>query len=134
MLVPSASGSSPELWLPALATSALSNSFRMRQLWYVLASCPPKGTSFTSGVNAGYALSADGTRLAFTTQSVEGKTSLWVRPLNSLSAQELTGRRKRQFPLSGRRTAAGLISLPTESGCRIFLKSTTGLYFSARRN
>ena len=53
---------------------------------------PPANTSFVNGVaTSGYALSPDGTRLVFSAQSVEGKTSLWMRPLNSLTAQELAG-------------------------------------------
>jgi Tol biopolymer transport system component len=40
---------------------------------------------------SGYAFSPDGTRLVFSVQSVEGKSGLWVRPLNSITAQELAG-------------------------------------------
>jgi eukaryotic-like serine/threonine-protein kinase len=53
---------------------------------------PPENTSFMSGIlDIGYALSPDGTRLAFVAQSASGKTSLWVRPLDSLTAQALAG-------------------------------------------
>jgi len=53
---------------------------------------PPEGTAFVGGVTAsGYALSPDGTRLVFSVQPVEGKSRLWMRPLNSLTAQELAG-------------------------------------------
>ncbi|HXO36105.1 MAG TPA: protein kinase [Candidatus Acidoferrales bacterium] len=53
---------------------------------------PPENTTFVGGVAAsGHAFSPDGTRLAFSVQSVEGKSGLWVRPLNSLSALQLAG-------------------------------------------
>ena len=53
---------------------------------------PPEGTAFVGGVAAsGYAFSPDGTRLVFSVQAVEGKSRLWMRPLNSLTAQELAG-------------------------------------------
>src|SRR5262245_15740752 len=55
---------------------------------------PPANTAF----NLGYALSPDGTRLAFVAQSVDGKRSLWVRPFNSLVAQELSGTGDASFP------------------------------------
>jgi eukaryotic-like serine/threonine-protein kinase len=48
---------------------------------------PPANTAFSLG----YALSPDGTRLSFVAQSMDGKRSLWIRPLNSLVAQELPG-------------------------------------------
>src|SRR5262249_2331659 len=54
---------------------------------------PPANTAFT-----GFALSPDGTRLAFVAQSVDGKMSLWVRPLNSPVAQELAGTSNASFP------------------------------------
>jgi len=51
---------------------------------------PPENTSFVGGVAAsGYAFSPDGTRLVFSVQSVEGKSGLWMRSLNSLTAQEM---------------------------------------------
>ena len=55
---------------------------------------PPANTAFTFG----FALSPDGTHLAFVAQSVDGKRSLWVRPLNSLVAQELSGTGDASFP------------------------------------
>jgi len=48
---------------------------------------PPPNTAFSFG----FALSPDGTRLAFVAESVDAKRSLWVRPLNSPVAQELSG-------------------------------------------
>ena len=60
---------------------------------------PPEGTSFLNGTStSGFALSPDGTRLAFFAQAVEGKISLWVRPLNSTAAQEVTGTEDGAFP------------------------------------
>ena len=60
---------------------------------------PPVNTSFVGGVAAsGHAFSPDGTRLAFSVQSVEGKSGVWVRPLNSLSAQELAGAENGALP------------------------------------
>jgi eukaryotic-like serine/threonine-protein kinase len=60
---------------------------------------PPKNASFVNGVaNSGYALSPDGTRLVFSAQSVEGRTTLWMRPLNSLATQELAGTENASFP------------------------------------
>ena len=44
------------------------------------------------------ALSPDGTRLVFPAQDASGKESLWVRPLNSLTAQRLQGTEGGTFP------------------------------------
>jgi len=60
---------------------------------------PPENTSFAGGVVAsGYAFSPDGTRLVFSAQSVEGTSRLWMRPLNSLAAQELAGTENGTLP------------------------------------
>ena len=60
---------------------------------------PPENTSFVGGVAAsGYAFSPDGTRLVFSVQSVEGKSGLWIRPLNSITAQELAGTENGTLP------------------------------------
>jgi Tol biopolymer transport system component len=56
---------------------------------------PPIGTEF--GVDTGTAISPDGRMLAFVTGST-GRTKLWVRPLNSLSARELAGTEGATFP------------------------------------
>src|SRR6516165_4278462 len=57
---------------------------------------PPIDKAF---FRAGYALSPDGTRLAFTVQTVEGKLSIWVRALDSSVAQELAGTENGFIPL-----------------------------------
>jgi hypothetical protein len=52
----------------------------------------PAGSSFRLvGFGSGFALSPDGRRLAFIAANGEGKTALWMRPLNSQSAQRLRG-------------------------------------------
>jgi hypothetical protein len=56
---------------------------------------PPAGTEFS--VDTGTAISPDGRMLAFVTGST-GRTKLWVRPLNSLSARELSGTDNATFP------------------------------------
>ena len=46
----------------------------------------------------GYALSPDGTRLAFMVETVEGKVSIWVRALDSSVAQGLAGTENGSIP------------------------------------
>jgi Tol biopolymer transport system component/predicted Ser/Thr protein kinase len=45
----------------------------------------------TTGASAPVAISPDGQRVAFVAASAEGKTLLWVRSLDALTAQELAG-------------------------------------------
>jgi eukaryotic-like serine/threonine-protein kinase len=54
---------------------------------------PPKmSIPFGTGIRlGGFAFSPDGSRLVLNAQGEDGKVSLWVRPLNSLTAQELAG-------------------------------------------
>ncbi len=60
---------------------------------------PPENTSFVNGVaTSGYALSPDGTRLVFSALAVDGKSSLWMRALTSLAAQELAGTENAGLP------------------------------------
>jgi Tol biopolymer transport system component len=60
---------------------------------------PPENESFLNGSpGAGFALSNDGTRLAFFAQAVEGKIGLWVRPLNSRAAHEVAPDEAGMFP------------------------------------
>src|SRR3989454_155521 len=47
---------------------------------------PPEKTSFGS-----FAISPDGLRLAFAATDASGKTLLWIRPLDSINAQPLSG-------------------------------------------
>ncbi|MBI3666800.1 MAG: serine/threonine-protein kinase, partial [Acidobacteria bacterium] len=54
---------------------------------------PPEKTSFNE-----IAVSPDGRRLAFTATDAFGKTQLWVRPLDSLSAQPLPGTEGASYP------------------------------------
>ncbi|MGB7464271.1 MAG: protein kinase [Candidatus Acidiferrum sp.] len=55
----------------------------------------PTRTSIVPPANAafglGYALSPDGTRVVFWAEKVEGQSNLWVRALDSSTAQELAG-------------------------------------------
>ena len=54
---------------------------------------PPENTSFNEIV-----VSPDGRRVAFTAQTASGATQLWVRPLDSLSAQPLAGTEGASLP------------------------------------
>jgi Tol biopolymer transport system component len=54
---------------------------------------PPENTSFNE-----IAVSPDGRRLAFTARAAAGPTQLWVRPLDSLSAQPLAGTEGASLP------------------------------------
>lgn len=61
---------------------------------------PPEKTSFVlTGDSAGPpVLSPDGTTLAFSATGADGKTLLWVRPMNSLEARALPGTEGVTFP------------------------------------
>ena len=60
---------------------------------------PPGGAFLMMAVEAGPpVLSPDGTRLAFTARDEKGKIMLYVRPLNSLTAQPLTGTEEAMYP------------------------------------
>jgi eukaryotic-like serine/threonine-protein kinase len=60
---------------------------------------PPEKVSFAfNGTFGGPVLSPDGTHLVFPASDVTGKVSLWVRPLNSLTAQQLQGTEDGAFP------------------------------------
>jgi eukaryotic-like serine/threonine-protein kinase len=53
------------------------------------------GTSF---VGASFAISPDGSKLAFVARKPKGEQSLWMRPMNSLTSQELAGTNNATFP------------------------------------
>ena len=56
---------------------------------------PPPGTSF---LPYNFAISPDGSRLAFVALGAEGKTGLWVRGLSSTNALQLTGTEGATYP------------------------------------
>ena len=60
---------------------------------------PPETVSFAfNGTFGGPVLSPDGMLLVFPATDATGKESLWVRPLNSLTAQRLQGTEDAAFP------------------------------------
>ncbi len=64
-----------------------------------LISAPPKVSfAFSPEPYGAPLLSPDGTRLVFPGQGTDGKESLWVRPLDSLDAQQLQGTDGATFP------------------------------------
>jgi eukaryotic-like serine/threonine-protein kinase len=59
---------------------------------------PEKATFAFSEEEGGPVLSPDGTRLVFPARDTSGKETLWVRPLDSLSAQRLEGTEGASYP------------------------------------
>jgi serine/threonine protein kinase len=60
---------------------------------------PMANSSFVfSGTAAGFALSPDGRLLAYVGSAPDGKSMLWLRPLDSLQAQILTGTEGATYP------------------------------------
>ena len=60
---------------------------------------PMANSSFVfSGTAAGFALSPDGHLLAYVATTPEGKSVLWVRPIDSLQAQPLAGTEGATYP------------------------------------
>jgi eukaryotic-like serine/threonine-protein kinase len=60
---------------------------------------PPDKVSLAfDGTFGGPVVSPDGARLAFPAMDASGKEAIWVRPLNSLSAQKLEGTEGGSFP------------------------------------
>jgi Tol biopolymer transport system component len=61
---------------------------------------PPEGAAFGPAGGAGgpVVVSPDGKRLAFVATSADGRRMLWVRPLESLTAQLLSGTEDASFP------------------------------------
>ncbi|MGB9435528.1 MAG: protein kinase, partial [Candidatus Acidiferrum sp.] len=56
---------------------------------------PPMGASF---LPYNFAISPDGTRLAFVALGAEGRTALWLRGLSSTNSLELTGTEEATYP------------------------------------
>ncbi|MFY9528010.1 MAG: protein kinase, partial [Candidatus Acidiferrales bacterium] len=56
---------------------------------------PPQNSSF---LPYNFAISPDGSRLAFVALDADGKTALWVRSLSTPGSQQLTGTEGAQFP------------------------------------
>lgn len=91
----------------AIAAGALALLFAVALGWYFSRPtqppqvvraliAPPLGVAFFGAPDE--ALSPDGSKLAFVGTSNAGTTSLWVRPINSLTAQELTGTQGGDYP------------------------------------
>jgi serine/threonine protein kinase len=60
---------------------------------------PPDSATFDFATNPNLpAISPDGRRLVFGARSADGKTQLWIRPLNSRTAQPLAGTESARFP------------------------------------
>ena len=61
---------------------------------------PPEKTHFSpTGDTAGPAvISPDGSMIAFTATGADGKSTLWVRPVNSLEARQIAGTENAIFP------------------------------------
>jgi len=61
---------------------------------------PPDDTTFVTGGRpaASAAISPDGRTLAFTAKNVDGKVTLWTRPIDALVAQPLPSTDDAQFP------------------------------------
>ena len=80
-----------------IAATALVVAFYLRAPTEVrvsrLSMLPPEKTTFRD-----IAVSPDGRRIAFTTRDTTGKTQLWVRPLDSLTAQALSGTEDATWP------------------------------------
>lgn len=59
---------------------------------------PPKNVSFDDAHMDSITISPDGQKLAFTARSADGKSRIWVRPLNGLEAQSLPGTEEPYLP------------------------------------
>jgi hypothetical protein len=73
---------------------------------------PPDKTSFDFALTA--SLSPEGTHMAFSATSEDGKTQLWIRPLNGTEAQPLPGTINGKFPFWCR-TGDPWVSSPGEN-------------------
>jgi serine/threonine protein kinase len=68
---------------------------RIEMRLFKLSALPPEKTIF--GSHGSHAVSPDGRRLAFVA-TAGGRTSLWIRPLDSLAAVELAGTEQAAYP------------------------------------
>jgi len=59
---------------------------------------PMADSSFLLSDGSGFALSPDGRRLAFVASTPNGKSALWVRPIDSLRAEPLTSTNGNTYP------------------------------------
>jgi len=59
---------------------------------------PMAGSSLILSDAAGFALSPDGRRLAFVASTADGKSALWVRAIDALRAEPLTGTNGATYP------------------------------------
>jgi Tol biopolymer transport system component len=61
---------------------------------------PPEGAAFgyTFGLVSGFAVSPDGRRIAFIAHAANGKDQLWVRSLDTFTAQPLAGTEGASYP------------------------------------
>ena len=59
---------------------------------------PPESITFNSQNGGHFALSPDGQMLAFVGRDSTGRTNLWVRPMRSLTAQQLPGTAGANYP------------------------------------
>ena len=60
---------------------------------------PPEKSTFTAGGNSGpMALSPDGKRIVFAATGEDGKSQLWIRPLDATPAQPIPGSAGGTFP------------------------------------
>jgi hypothetical protein len=58
----------------------------------------PNSSFLLTGVPSGFALSPDGHRLAYIALDSDGKSVMWVRPIDSLRASPLAGTEGAAFP------------------------------------
>ena len=115
--VPERSGAAPTLksrggwWFAAVGVAGILTALAMAAVHWGTASTPAAkrvvrsyikpqaGTSFLfAGMTSGFALSPNGTKLAYIAQSPEGRAMLWVRGMDSLTAQALAGTQEANFP------------------------------------
>src|SRR2546430_14431901 len=79
-----------------------------------------------SGTAAGFALAPDGRLLAYVASTPDGKSVLWVRPMDSLQAQPLTGTEGATYPFWSPDSrffgffAGGKLKKIESSGCSLF--------------